>query len=163
MCKTSASLQQAIRSARLPVPVRTFCVASLALLLAACNTTPIPVVTGMPAVSEEIAATLTLRSKDNFGDTKHRHVLMIDGIVAGRFKEEDVQSFQVAEGKHQLQLTCHSRHRIKDEGTPFNFSVIDGKTSLEIDLLAGDSVCLKIGFNPLNCAVLQETSPSYCE
>lgn len=143
--------------------VRLLISAALAAFISACATTNGPVISSLPDVDPESAATLTVRSKDNFSDTKHRHFLSIDGLAVAMFKEEDVKSFQIAEGKHLLTLTCHSRNIHGSNDLPFNFNVVDGNAKMDLDVLAGDSICLKIGFGPLDCAQLLETGPSYCE
>lgn len=122
-----------------------------------------PAFNELPTVDADSAATITFRSKNNFSDTKHRHQLYIDGLLVARFKEEDVQAFTVAEGKHSLKLTCHSRNIRGSTKLPFNYNVVDGDEKMDIEVLAGDSICLKIGFGPLDCAKLSETGPSYCE
>ena len=118
----------------------------------------------LPEVSDEDAVTLTGRSILNVSEIQHEHILKIDGLIAGRFKSDQVKSFKIPSGKHNLSLNCYtSVIRKGNTEIPFNYTVPDGKSNLDIDTSPGDEVCLKITYSLLNCSVLEDADPSYCE
>ncbi len=141
----------------------TLCLPAL-LVLAGCASTQSTQLIPLPDVSSDVAATVNVRSAENISsEIRFFHQLAIDGAPVARFAAEDAMSFTLAEGSHDVRVTCHVNNTIDGNNFPTNYAVVDGESTLALDLTAGDEICLKISFNPLNCALVDEVAPSYCE
>lgn len=133
-------------------------------LVSGCVATQSTQLTPLPAVDADIAATVNVRSAENISsDIRFFHQLAIDGAPVARFAAEDTQQFTLAEGSYSVRVTCHVNNTIDGNNFPTNYGVVDGESTLDLDLIAGDEICLKISFNPLNCALVDEVAPSYCD
>lgn len=135
----------------------------LAIGVGGCAATADPWVSQLPEVASENSATLTARSILNVSNVLHEHILRIDGVLAGKFENDQTKTFQIPAGKHNLTLTCHTNMVDTDVFRPINYNVANGKAKLDIDAQPGDELCVKISFSLLNCAVIEEADPSYCQ
>lgn len=133
-------------------------------IVSGCVSTQSTQLIPLPAVDDAVAATVKVRSADNISsEIRFFHQLFIDGSPVARFAAEDTDSFKLAEGSHAIRVTCHVNNTIDDNNFPTNYAVVDGESSLSLDLVAGDEVCLKVSYNPLNCGLVDEVAPSFCE
>ncbi len=133
-------------------------------LLSACaiNNTSGPNLVPLPAVDSSDAMQLKIRSKFNSSPLKHHHILRVDGARVALFEESDRDTLLLTPGSHLVSLSCHTVNEIENT-FPANYRVSDGNASLNIEAYSGESVCLGIGFELLNCAVLELKESSYCD
>ncbi|MBX2823523.1 MAG: hypothetical protein KTR33_02260 [Gammaproteobacteria bacterium] len=115
----------------------------------------------LPEVDSASAVRLNIRSKFNSSPFIHHHILRVDGARVGLYKESDRDTLLLTPGRHTLGLSCHSKNEVENT-FDFNYRVSDGDATLDIDAEAGDSLCVSIGFELLNCAVFEIAQASYC-
>lgn len=134
------------------------------LLMSACAATDTrgPNLVPLPAVNSANAMQLKIRSKFNSSPLKHHHILRVDGARVAVYEESDRDTLLLAPGSHLISMSCHTVNEITNT-FPVNYRVSDGNASLNIEAYAGEDVCLGIGFELLNCAVLELKESSYCE
>ena len=141
--------------------LRVFCL-TLSGIVAGCNTTSIgPNLVALPSVEGEVA-TLNVRSKINPSSTIYHHLLSIDGARVALLKEYESDSFALAPGTHILGLACYSTDEDVGTDLPINYNHPNNRTTMDINLAAGDSLCIELGHALLNCSVLEEREAAYC-
>ncbi len=134
------------------------------LFLLSCGTTPPgPKLVQLPALDANVAAKLNLKSSFNPSSIQYNHVLSLNGQKIARFEESDKASFLIEPGAHTLSLTCHTRNTLDTGGFPVNYNVSDGDDSMEINVAAGDELCIKVTYKTFNCAVLEIADLSFCQ
>jgi len=114
--------------------------------LSSCAIPQEPNYSELPAVADAQSATLKVRSQINTSNVQHSHILYVDGLVADRFKQDDIKSVD------------------SEQFVKFNYNSVDGEGELDLSVKAGEDVCLKITFQALEgCAILEQAKPEFCE
>lgn len=133
-------------------------------LCSACSIPqPKPIVSELPNVPESESATLKVRSTINTSSVQHHHILYINDLVADLFEPDQVKTFQIGPGDHNLKVTCHTRIIRDSDYVPFNYNAVDSVSELDISVATGDSICLKVGFKSFSCASVEKVRTEFCE
>ena len=137
-------------------------VLAMTLLGTGCATTPDY---SLPAI-DDASATATVRVKVNpdIAPQAVQHLLLWNGETILSLLESEKREFQVNPGEHTATVTCHFIPYVDGAGyEPPNLNVIDGKTSLQLSLSAGDETCLFISRGLMNCGQMEDAVQSKCE
>lgn len=134
------------------------------VLAAGCQTAPAgPVLATLPPVDPDDAVTLHFRTGYNSTQIEHDYLVSIDGLRVAHLPDDTKRTLQIAAGEHELKIACYLTNReLQNAPRGVNFGRPDFTKHETIDTEPGDELCFKLHYNPLSCALITESSISYC-